>query len=181
MNKFFCFLMVGFAFTGLQVATVAAEDCASKGTPDEVAKCWDQQNSHAGAPGSAADGHHPPTAAGDHDGMKGEHHPPTAAGDHDGPDCASLPTPGEVAACWDAKAKHDGMKGEHHDGPPIDPRGGHFTKADEAKFQKYADECEATQGVISQGSKDELIAMGFTALMVDELCKNGPQHEPAQP
>ena len=73
----------------------------------------------------------------------------------------------------------DHPEGEHHDGPPIDPRSGQpFTKADEDKFQKYADECEATQGLISQGSKDELIAEGFTAIMVDDLCKNGPQDAP---
>jgi len=132
--------------------------------------------------------------------------PPTMAPPHhDGPppgeDCANKPTPEETAACWDqqgghmdhpgdhpptdmpptmAPPHHDGHSpGEHHDGPPIDPRSGQpFTKADEDKFQKYADECEATQGLISQGSKDELIAEGFTAIMVDDLCKNGPQDAP---
>ena len=120
-------------------------------------------------------------------------------GHHDGPppgeDCANKPTPEETAACWDQQGGHmdhpgdhpggpdgDHPPGEHHDGPPIDPRSGQpFTKADEDKFQKYADECEATQGLISQGSKDELIAEGFTAIMVDDLCKNGPQDAPPAP
>jgi len=117
---------------------------------------------------------------------------------HDGPppgdDCANKPTPEETAACWDQQGGHmdhpgdhppgDHPPGEHHDDgpPPMDPRTGQpFTKADEVKFQKYADECEATQGLISQGSKDELIAEGFTAIMVDDLCKNGPQDAPPAP
>jgi len=97
---------------------------------------------------------------------QGGHHDGPPPGSHDGP-------PGS----------HDGPPpGGHHDGPPIDPRSGQpFTKADEDKFQKYADECEATQGLISQGSKDELIAEGFTAIMVDDLCKNGPQDAPPAP
>ncbi|SVC22072.1 uncharacterized protein METZ01_LOCUS274926, partial [marine metagenome] len=70
---------------------------------------------------------------------------------------------------------HDGPQGEHHDGPPIDPRSGQpFTKADEDKYQKYGDECEATKGLLSEGSMQELVADGFTRLQVEKLCKDGP-------
>ena len=69
--------------------------------------------------------------------------------------------------------------GEHNDGPPIDPRSGQaFTQADEAKFQKYADECEATKGLLSEGSTQELVKEGFTQIQVEDLCKNGPQTAP---
>jgi len=160
------------------------EDCANKPTPEETAACWDQQGGHMDHPGDqpgGPDGDHP----------EGEHHD----GPPPGEDCANKPTPEETAACWGQQGGHmdhpgdqpggpdgDHPPGEHHDGPPIDPRSGQpFTQADEDKFQKYADECEATQGLISQGSKDELIAEGFTAIMVDDLCKNGPQDAPPAP
>ena len=69
---------------------------------------------------------------------------------------------------------HSGMQGQH-DGPPIDPRSGQpFTKADEDKYQKYGDECEATKGLLSEGSMQELVADGFTRLQVEKLCKDGP-------
>jgi hypothetical protein len=70
------------------------------------------------------------------------------------------------------------MKGEHHDGPPpIDPRSGQpFTKADEAKYQKYGDECEATKGLLSEGSAQELIKDGFTRIQVDNLCAESAEH-----
>ena len=69
--------------------------------------------------------------------------------------------------------------GEYNDGPPIDPRSGQaFTQADEAKFQKYADECEATKGLLSEGSTQELVKEGFTQIQVEDLCKNGPQTAP---
>ncbi len=75
-----------------------------------------------------------------------------------------------------------GMQGEHHDGPPIDPRSGQpFTKADEDKYQKYGDECEATKGVLSEGSTQELVAEGFTRLQVEKLCKDGPDHHDGPP
>ena len=71
------------------------------------------------------------------------------------------------------------MSGVPCDGPPMDPRSGQpFTQADEAKFQKYADECEATKGLLSEGSTQELVKEGFTQIQVEDLCKNGPQTAP---
>jgi hypothetical protein len=70
---------------------------------------------------------------------------------------------------------HDGPQGEHHDGPPIDPRSGKpFAESDLDKFQKYADECEATKGLLSEGSTQELVKEGFTRIQVEKLCKDGP-------
>ena len=42
MNKFFSFLMVGMAFTALQVATAEANEmeCVNAGTTKQVADCW---------------------------------------------------------------------------------------------------------------------------------------------
>ena len=42
MNKLFSFLMVGAAFTALQVATAEANEmeCVNAGTPNQVADCW---------------------------------------------------------------------------------------------------------------------------------------------
>ena len=75
-----------------------------------------------------------------------------------------------------------GGPNDHHDGPPIDPRSGQpFTKADEDKYQKYADECEATRGLLSEGSTQELVADGFTRLQVEKLCKDGPDHHDGPP
>ena len=90
MNRLVCFLMVGLAFTVLQISTVAAqaptpppadtfaqppadpmgdapggppmgEDCANKPTPEETAACWDQQGGHMDHPGDHPGG--PPTGA----------------------------------------------------------------------------------------------------------------------
>jgi hypothetical protein len=170
MNKLFSFLMVGLAFTALQVATVSADDGQVQDFTKQGDDPSDQHHdgggddhpdcpvgttcgSKAGGPGEHHDG--PP-------GMKGEHHdgPPGMKGEHhDGP---------------------PGMRGEHHDGPPMDPRSGQpFTQADEVKFQKYADECEATKGLLSEGSTQELVKEGFTRLQVEKLCKDGPEHAPA--
>jgi len=75
-----------------------------------------------------------------------------------------------------------GGPNDHHDGPPIDPRSGQpFTKADEDKYQKYADECEATRGLLSEGSTQELVAEGFTRIQVEKLCKDGPDHHDGPP
>ena len=46
-----------------------------------------------------------------------------------------------------------------------------FYKADEAKYQKYADECEATKGLLSEASAKELVADGFARIQVDKLCE----------
>jgi len=70
----------------------------------------------AGTTCDGAAGHHPPAGgpcppdcgpppgdAGHGGPPPGEMPPGMPGGNHDGPDCAALPTPGEVAACWDAK------------------------------------------------------------------------------
>ena len=50
-----------------------------------------------------------------------------------------------------------------------------FTKADEAKYQKYADECEATKGLLSEASAKELVADGFARIQVDKLCEESDE------
>ena len=240
MKKLSYFLMVGLAFTVLQVATVSAdtaaglvtganapadcggvpcptgddthpcsmltgddlikcteenpppsgnsaaggpppgEDCANKPTPEETAACWDQQGGHMDHPGGP-DGHMgdpgcdpnlAPDAGGCPDGFQGKPH-------HDGPGGPNDHQPGMTGGPND----HRGPGGPgHHDGPPIDPRSGQpFTKADEDKYQKYADECEATRGLLSEGSTQELVADGFTRLQVEKLCKDGPDHHDGPP
>ncbi len=137
MRQLSYFLMVGLAFTVLQISTVSAEDPPPMGDP--------------GMP---------------HDGPPpGEH--------HDGPpmDCP----PG--TDCGPGPDGHH-PPGEHHDGPPIDPRSGQpFTKADEAKYEVYAEECESSGGVISEASAQALVADGFTRIQVDDLCKEGAHHD----
>ena len=193
MKKISYFLMVGLAFTALQVATVEALDdpnmppagmsggqCDSNpacdpsdpngnccGQCDPNPACvMDDPNAIpcCGGPGGPND-HQPGMTGGpnDHRGPGGpnDHQPGMRGEHHDGP---------------------PGMQGEHHDGPPIDPRSGQpFAKADEAKFQKYADECEATKGVLSEGSTQELVAEGFTRIQVEKLCKDGPDHHDGPP
>ena len=205
MNKFFSFLMVGMAFTALQVATAEANEmeCVNAGTPSQVADCWKAK---------AQDGSMK-HSQNQHDGSNGQYD--TAhQGQQQGPDCANAGTPMEVGACWEAKhsgpqgnpghhpagapgttggpgGHHDDGKGTmatqnfsaehvekggHHDAPPIDPRSGQpFTQADEVKFQKYADECEATRGLLSEGSAQALVDEGFTRVQVEKLCKDGPE------
>jgi hypothetical protein len=110
--------------------------------------------------------------------MKGEHHdgPPGMKGEHDGPPGMK----GEHDGPPGMKGEHDGppgMKGEH-DGPQIDPRSGKpFAESDLDKFQKYADECEATKGLLSEGSTQELVKEGFTRVQVEKLCKDGPEEQ----
>ena len=121
MNKFVYFMAVGLAFTVLQVATVSAqtslhtpaitgddthstsgEDCAAMSTPELVAACWDRKSSHA-------DGAHGGMAAGTTAMCGGV--PCTTAGATSGgaaPDCAALPTPAEVAACWESNTAQGG-------------------------------------------------------------------------
>jgi hypothetical protein len=157
MNKILYFLMVGLAFAALQVVTVGAQT--------EDPSC---------AP--LANGTLPPHCTG------GQGDP--ATGDM-APAIGSVPmgAPGTAAPMGDASGMGDPSMtppmGEHNDGPPIDPRSGQaFTQADEAKFQKYADECEATKGLLSEGSTQELVKEGFTQIQVEDLCKNGPQTAP---
>jgi len=81
MNKIFYFLMVGFAFTVLQVGTVeAVKDCSDfkPGTPPFDSCVADNQKTAGEA------------------GMKA---PATS-----GTDCANAGDPTEVAACWDRQA-----------------------------------------------------------------------------
>ena len=107
MRRLSYFLMVGLAFTVLQISTVSAEDV-------DISHCADLEPT-AARPACEAAAHAGPPM--------GDPNMPPPGGHHDGPDCAALPTPGEVAACWDAKAKHDGPPpGMPHDGPPP---GGH--------------------------------------------------------
>jgi hypothetical protein len=90
----------------------------------------------------------------------------------EGTDCGPPPCPAGTTC--------EGM--DHHDGPPIDPRSGQpFTPADEAKYQKYADECDATNGLLSEGSAQELIVDGFTRIQVDKLCKEGAHDDHPAP
>ena len=168
MKKLSYFLMVGLAFTVLQVSTVAAQTgdpniappTGTSGMPPMGDSCMtvpagpDRDACYSSMSGSSM----PP--GGHHDGPPGSHDgPPGMRGQHDGP-------PG---------GHHDGPPGGHHDGPPNDPRSGQpFTKADEDKYQKYGDECEATKGLLSEGSMQELVADGFTRLQVEKLCKDGP-------
>jgi hypothetical protein len=206
MNKLFSFLMVGAAFTALQVATAEANEmeCVNAGTPSQVADCWKAkaqdgsmkhgQNQHEGTQGHAAQGF-----AGEqhHDGSKGQQHHDGAQGQHkydgarggqhhDGAQGnAAQGFSGDhkdkgFAGEQQDRGHHDGPQGGHHDGPPMDPRSGQpFTQADEAKFQKFADECEATRGLLSEGSTQELVKEGFTRIQVEKLCKDGPEHAPA--
>jgi len=113
-------------------------------------------------------------------GGPNDHQPGMTGGpnDHRGPGCDPNLAP-DAGGCPDGfQGKPGGPphhEGEHHDGPPIDPRSGQpFTKADEVKYQKYGDECEATKGLLSEGSMQELVADGFTRLQVEKLCKDGP-------
>ena len=81
MHKIFYFLMVGFAFTVLQVGTVeAVKDCSdfTPGTPP-FASCVADNQKTAGGAGMGA--------------------PATS-----GTDCANAGDPTEVAACWDRQA-----------------------------------------------------------------------------
>jgi hypothetical protein len=52
-----------------------------------------------------------------------------------------------------------------------------------AMYQKYIDECEATKGVLSEGSIAELIIPphNFTRVQVEELCKDGAEHDHPAP
>ena len=92
--------------TGDDAHTGGAQDCAnlknpdgSAASPDAVAACHARKSSHAeGAHGGMAPG----TTA-----MCGGVPCTTAGATSDGagaPDCAALPTPAEVAACWERQA-----------------------------------------------------------------------------
>ena len=164
MKKISYFLMVGLAFTALQVATVEALD--------------DPNMPPAGMSGGQCDSN-PACDPSD----------PAAnccAGMCDPNPACVMDDPNAIPCCGPMDGppggQHDGPPGEHHDGPPIDPRSGQpFAKADEAKFQKYADECEATRGLLSEGSTQELVAEGFTRIQVEKLCKDGPDHHDGPP
>ena len=192
MNRFVYFLMVGLAFTVLQISTVGAQSPSGSADPNApvltigdpacitvpaAAGCPPGSPGLMGAPGMPPTGMPPmgdscvtvpagPDRDACYSSMSGSSMPP--GGQHDGP-------PG-------MPGQHDGPTGGHHDGPPIDPRSGQpFTKADEDKYQKYADECEATRGLLSEGSTQELVAEGFTRIQVEKLCKDGPDHHDGPP
>ena len=157
MKKLSYFLMVGLAFTVLQVTPVAAQ---------------------TGAPGAPMCDSNPACDPSD----------PAAnccAGMCDPNPACVMDDPNAIPCCGPMDGppgSHDGPPGGQHDGPPIDPRSGQpFTQADEAKFQKYADECEATRGLLSEGSTQELVAEGFTRIQVEKLCKDGPDHHDGPP
>jgi predicted small lipoprotein YifL len=122
-------------------------DCAGLPTPDEVAACWDtknqHQNDHHNAPAFGDPAYHAPAPGtgatnapecapgttcsgmlGSNEPMYGgpnDHHVSAPVGmDGDGPDCAGLPTPDEVAACWDTKNQH---QNDHHNAPAFCPEG----------------------------------------------------------
>ena len=197
--------MLGFGFMALQTSSAVAQvDCAdptklsmpecSVGTPPpgsgpghhppgtpgsghggavDISHCADmppttrpacEAQAHSGPPLNA-DGTPmaPPADCGGvpcptgHDGGPDGHHPPA--------DCGGVPCP----------TGHDGGP----DGPPIDPRSGQpFTKADEDKYQVYADECETSGGTISAASLAILMADGFTEPMVNGLCQKSANDGP---
>jgi hypothetical protein len=133
-------------------------DCANAGTPMEVGKCWEAQN----------------TGGQHHDGARGQQHHDGAPGMTGGPGGHHDDGKGTMAT-QNFSGEHV-EKGGHHDGPPMDPRSGQpFTQADEIKFQRFADECEATRGLLSEGSTQELVKEGFTRVQVEKLCKDGPE------
>jgi len=216
MKKLSFILMVGLAFTVLQVSTVVAqtgapdgpmcdsnpacvENCCGQCDPNPACVencCPDGTNDHqSGGPNDHQPGmtggpndHRGPGGPNDHQsGGPNDHQPGMTGGpnDHRGPGCDPNLAP-DAGGCPDGfQGKPGGPphhEGEHHDGPPIDPRSGQpFAKADEAKFQKYADECEATRGLLSEGSTQELVAEGFTRIQVEKLCKDGPDHHDGPP
>jgi len=195
MNKLVYFLVVGLAFTVLQVSTVSAQTGAP-GAPmcDSNPACDPSDpaaNCCAGMcdpnPACVMDDPNAIPCCGPMDGPPGQHDgPPGMRGQHDGPppgdSCMTVPAGPDRDACYSSMSGSSMPPGGHHDGPPIDPRSGQpFTKADEDKYQKYADECEATRGLLSEGSTQELVAEGFTRLQVEKLCKDGPDHHDGPP
>ena len=200
MNKFLYFMAVGVAFAALQVATVEA-DTTGGPSCDPNPACDPTSGTCCGQcdPNPACVMGDPnaipccggPGGPNDHQsGGPNDHQPGMTGGPNDhrgpgGPGCDPNLAP-DAGGCPDGfQGKPGGPphhEGEHHDGPPIDPRSCQpFAKADEAKFQKYADECEATRGLLSEGSTQELVAEGFTRIQVEKLCKDGPDHHDGPP
>jgi hypothetical protein len=173
MTKLFSFLMVALVFTALQLSTVSAQT----GMPPM------EGDPGYGQPQSG--GNNPPM--GNNSGMPPMDMSSSAIEDR----CNGAPTEMERANCVAANNRmknhdgpRDGMRGDrhgggHNDAPPIDPRSGQpFTPADEVKYQKYADECEATNGLLSEGSAQALVAEGFTRIQLEKLCnESGGRHE----
>ena len=176
MRKVFNCLMIGMAFTAFQIASVGADPVKTIGDPTcapgypPMADCPNYGTPMA--PPLNADGRPmaPPADCGGvpcptgHDGGPDGHHPPA--------DCGGVPCP----------TGHDGGP----DGPPIDPRSGQpFTKADEAKYEVYAEECKTSGGTISPASLAILTGDGFTPEQVNGLCQmsanDGPPPAPPAP
>ena len=152
MNKLVYFLVVGLAFTVLQVSTVAAETGAP-GAPmcdsnpacdpsDPAANCcagmcdpnpacvMDDPNAIpcCGQTDGPPPGEHHDQQGQQHD-QQGQQHDQQGQ-QHDGPppgeDCANKPTPEETAACWDQQGGHMDHPGDHPGGPDGDhPPGEH--------------------------------------------------------
>ena len=177
MKFVFSFLMIGMTFTVLQTATAQEGGMPPMGDHSGMAPMGDHS-------GMAPMGDHSGMAPmGDHSGMApmGDHTGMATPGHHSGGDvdishCADMPATTRPAC--EAQA-HSGSGG-HHDGPPIDPRtitdanptGIPFTKADEDKYQVYADECASNAGAISAESLATLTTQeGFTEEMVNGLCQ----------
>ena len=106
MSRFVYFLMVGFAFVALQVATVEADmipgtDCAATpGGPDAVAACWEAQ--------AAGDENPPPS------GTSAAGGPPTLT--LEDPRCQLAPPDRDPGCPHDPNMAHD-PPGDH---PEID-------------------------------------------------------------
>ena len=177
MNRFFYFMAVGLAFTALQVATVEAQDSAAGlvtggNAPADCGgvPCPTGDDAHTGG-GEDCAGLATEALRSECEERKSTH----AEGDHAGMAagttamCGGVPCPtgddahtggGEDCTGLTGEARTTCEQGHHtHDGPPpIDPRSGApFTPADMAMYQKYIDECEATEGVLSEGSISVLI------------------------
>ena len=142
----------------LQVSTVAAQNPCMKAnlTGDAMTACLDKERNKSPGEGKMMD----------HSGM-GDMAPMD--------DTATM---GNAAQGFSGEqdVNLDSTAGGYNDASPIDPRSGQpFAESDLNKFEKYANECEATQGLLSEGSTQELVKEGFTRLQVEKLCKDGPE------
>ena len=119
MKKLSYFLMVGLAFTVLQVTPVAAQTGAPGAPMCDSNPACDPSDPAANCCAGMCDPN-PACVMDDPNAIP-------CCGPMDGPppgeDCANKPTPEETAACWDQQGGHmdhpgDHPPGEHHDGPP---------------------------------------------------------------
>ena len=164
MNKFVYFMALGLAFTAMQVTTAEADhlDCAVPANAT-MAECMDAS--------SGGDGDHPCS------GMTGEALTTcrdTHRDQHENP-CPDM-TGAALTACMEANRDRHVMMDPRTDPPQP------FSPEDEATYQQYADECESN-GAISEPSMAILITPphNFTRVQVEELCKDGAEHEHPAP